>query len=142
MPSGTLEEQGLANPPGGDEEPAVHPGPALRGGHPAPQREELLGPRPGAAAKLEPGIADPVLVLPHEEVPFHPLRRISVRLHPARQDLPVQQEGELERQHSRFPGAVVAAEEQVPVLVPELLVVVLVEVQQPAAERLPALPLR
>src|SRR5690606_39245190 len=74
-----------------------------------------------------------------QQVPLHALLPVAVRLDAVRGQLAVQQERQRQRQHLRLPGAVVAAKQQPPVMEPELLGVVVEHVDEPGAQRLPAL---
>ena len=105
-------------------------------------RAVLRGAVAVAAAELQPRVAEPLgmrVLAAEQQVPLHPLLRVGVRLDPVRGQVAVQQERQRQREHLRLAGAVVAAQQQPAVAEPELLLVVVEEVDQPGAQRLPAL---
>ncbi len=126
----------------GDEEPV--PGDAPAGHRLQAATERAVRGRPVLVdpAELQPGVAEPfgVRVLAAEQqVPLHALLRVGVRLDPVRRQVAVQQERQHQREHLGLAGAVVAAQQQAAVAEPELLLVVVEEVDQTGAQRLPAL---
>ena len=132
------EEQVLAQALRGDEEPAVGNAPALRRAQPAACRQVQALPIFGHPAEFQPGVAQPLVVLPAEQkVPFHLLLAVPVRLDSAGGQISVKEERERQRQHLRLPGAVVATQQQPAVAEPEFLAVVVEDVHQPGAQRLP-----
>ena len=114
---------------------------ALSRMHTATKREVVLDAVGGATPELNPGVAEPILVLVHEEVPFHPLCRIAIRLNAVGIHRTVEKKRKLQRQHARLARSVIAAKEKPAIFKQELLLVVFVDVQDPAAQRLPALAL-
>lgn len=78
------------------------------------------------------------VVTAEEEVPFHPLAGVTVRLHPSRAQVAVEQEGQGQREHLGLAGAVVASQQQASVAEVELLHVVVEEVDEPDPQGLPA----
>ena len=92
----------------------------------------------GQAAELDPGIADTAVVAAHQQVPGHALASVAVGLDARGQQPGVEQEGQGQRQDLGFAGAVVAAQQQVAVAEPELLAVVVVELDQAQPQGLPA----
>ncbi len=137
LPGRRLQEQVAPDALAGDEEPLADQPAPLGRLQPAAEGEEARLALRRAPAELEPGVAEPVRVLVEQQVPLDALGGIAVGLEPARRDLAVEQEGELQREDARLAGAVVAAQQQVALLPVELLVVVAKEVEQAAAQRLP-----
>ena len=125
-----------------DEEPAVYLRSAGRRRKAGAEGEVVRGAIGGAAAKLDPGIAHAPGIAVHQQVPGHPLAAVAVRLDARRFELGVEQEGQGKRQHLRFPRPVVAAQQQMAVAKPELLAVVVKQLDQAQAKRLPAFPRR
>jgi hypothetical protein len=124
----------------GDEEPV--PGHAAPGHclHPAADGAELLPAIVVAAAELQPRVAEPLgmRVFPaQQQVPLHALLVIGIGLDAVRRQVAVEQERQQQGEHLRLAGAVVAAQQQPPVVEPELLDVVVEEIDQPRAQRLP-----
>src|ERR1022692_756985 len=72
-----------------------------------------------------------------QQIPFHLLLPVAVRLYPVRGELTVQQERQRQRKHLGLAGPVVAPEQQPAVVEPELLGVVVEHVDQARAQRLP-----
>jgi hypothetical protein len=135
------ERQLVADPLAGDEEPVICDLPSCDGLETAPEGAERGDAGLVAPAKLEPGVAEPLgmwMLAAEQQVPFHPLARIGVGLDAMRRELAVEQERQRHRQHLRLPRAVVAAEQQPSVAEPELLLVVVEDVDQSGAKRLPA----
>ncbi len=92
-------------------------------------------------AELQPGVAEPLgmrVPAAQQQVPFHPLVAVTVRFDPVRGQLAVQQERERQRQDLRLAGTVVAAQQQPPVVEVEFFHVVVEEVDEAGAQRLPA----
>ena len=106
---------------------------------PAPDGEVGVLAILGAAAELQPGIPEP-LVIPaaEQQVPFHLLVPVAVRLQPGRREIRVEQERQDKREHLGLAGAVVAAQHEPAVAEPELLIVVVEQIGEPGPERLPA----
>ena len=74
----------------------------------------------------------------HEQVPAHPLAGVAVGLDARRLDLGIEEERQGQRQHLGLAGTVVAPEQKMAVAEPELLAVVVVELDEAQAQRLPA----
>ncbi len=130
-----------ADPPVGDEEPAVGDAPTRDRLHRDPGGEEELVTGFVDAAELDPRVAEAFgVAAAQEEVPLHPLVLVAVRLDPVRGELAVQQQGQGERQHLRLAGPVVPPPQQPAVAEPELLAVVMEKVEQSDPQRLPAFP--
>lgn len=92
------------------------------------------------APELDPGVTLAVLVFAEEQVPFDALGRVTVGLSMRWEATsPSSRKGSCSANTRDFAGAVVAAQQEVALLVVELLPVLAVEVQEPAAQRLPAL---
>src|SRR6266702_2089078 len=65
----------------------------------------------GAAAKLQPGVTEPLVVLAAEQqVPLHLLLAVAIRLHARWREVGIEQERQGEREHLGLAGAVVAAQ--------------------------------
>jgi len=129
----------LAHPLRGDEEPVR--GDAATGDRfdPAAQGEVPRLAVLAHPAQLQPRVPEPLVVaVSHQEVPLHPLAAVPVGLDPVRRQVSIQQERQHERQHLGLAGAVVAAQQQLPVAEVELLVVVQEEIDQARPQRLPA----
>ena len=132
-----LEKERLADALAGDEEPPAHEPAPLDGPEAGTQREIVPGALVVAPAELQPRVAEPILIFAEQEVPLDPLRRIAIGFQAVGRGLAVEEERQLQGQHARLPRAVVAAQQQTPLLVTELLVVVPVDVEQPAPDGLP-----
>ena len=76
-----------------------------------------------------------------QQIPVHALLRVGVRLDTVGGELAVEQERERQGEHLGLAGAVVAAQQKPPVAEAELLLVVIEDVHQASAQRLPALAL-
>src|SRR5512146_397069 len=125
------------------EVPGIDAALAGHGAQAATERQRLRLAGLHEPPELDPGVADaPLVAAAHEEIPFHALVAVAIGLHPSGSQIGVEKEGQRERQHLRFAGAVVAAQQQMAVEKLELLYVVVVELDQPEAQRLPALARR
>jgi len=124
------------------EEPAFHLGAGRDGREAGAQRQVARPAVLGQAAELDPGVADAPLVAVHQQVPGHLLAAVAIGFDAGRAQLRVEQEGQGQRQHLGFSGAVVAAQQQVAVAEPEFLAVVVEQLDQPEPQRLPAAALR
>ncbi len=134
------QHQIAAHALGGDEEPALRCTTPGDRAHAAAQGAELrcalIVP-----AEFHPDVSQALLILTAEqEVPFHALAGIAVRLNARGDELPVQQERQGHGQHLGLAGPVVAAQQQIAVPKPDLLVVVVEQVHQAQAQGLPAGP--
>ena len=91
------------------------------------------------AAELHPRVAGALLVATtHQEIPFHALVPVAVGLDARCARLTVEQERQRQRQHLRLARAVVAAQQQMSVAETELFNVVVIELDEPQTQRLPA----
>jgi hypothetical protein len=106
------------------EEPAVHLGTRSDRGKPGAECEVMRRSVVGEAAEFDPGVADPPVIAAHQQIPRHLLAAIAVRFDARGLELCIEQEGQRQRQHLGFAGAVVAPQQQMPVAEPELLAVV------------------
>ena len=95
-----------------------------------------------APAELDPAVADPARIAAQQQVPGHLLAGVAVRFDPRRTHAGVEQQRQGQRQHLGLAGAVVAAQQQVAVMEPEFLAVVVEQLHQTQAQRLPAFALR
>src|SRR4051812_42896966 len=93
-------------------------------------------------AKLNPGITGPVRISIHEQIPSDSFRWVGSRLEPFRHDLTIQQKGKLQRKNTRLAGAIVATQQQAPIFVMKLFLIVAVKVHEPASKGLPSFALR
>jgi hypothetical protein len=137
---GVDEREVVADAAIGDEEPVPRDPTAGDGLEPAADRAEFRA-MPRRPPELQPGVAEAlgVRVLPAEqEVPLHPLLGVGVGLDPVRGQVAVEQEGQQQGEHLRLARAVVPAQQQAPIVEPELLDVVVEEVDEPGPQRLPA----
>ncbi len=87
-----LKEERLADSPAGDEQPFAHEPAALDGTESRAQRQVVTGAVLVATTQLEPGVAEPVLVLAEQQVPLDAFRGIAVGLEAMRRGLAVEQE--------------------------------------------------
>ena len=120
-----------------DEEPPAHEPATLDGPQAGAQREIVPGAAGVATPELQPRVAQAVLMLAEQKVPLDPLGGVAIGLQAVGRGLAVEEERQLQGQDARLAGAVVPAQQQAPLLVAELLVVVPVEVEQPAPDGLP-----
>ena len=120
------------------EEPAFDVGPRRRGRKPGAEREVVRRSVLGLPAELDPGVTDAPIIAAEQQIPGHPLARIAVGLDARGLELSIEQEGQGEREHLGLAGAVVAAQQEMAVAKPELLAVVMEELDQPQPQRLPA----
>lgn len=143
-PGRTEQRQLRPDPLTGHEEPVPRDaasGNGLETGADGAVYAGAVGPQP---AELQPGVAEPlgVRMFPaQQKVPLHALVPVTVGLDPVRGQLAVQQERQGQREHLGLPGAVVATQQQAPVVEVEFLDVVVEQVDQPGTQRLPAFPL-
>ena len=134
-----FEEQIASDALCGEEEPLLNNAAALDGAQRAAQRLVFGLALFIEAAELDPGIAQTIIVFAaQQKVPLHPLGRVPVRFHPLRHNLAVEEKRKVQGQHARLAGPVVPAQQQPAVLIPELLPIEPVKIQQPAPDRLPA----
>ena len=129
-----------ANPLRGHEEPLPDPGLTFDGAQAAAQGHIVIFAF-AAPAELDPRITCPIRVPAHQEVPFHSFGGIRIRLQALRDHFAIQQKRKLQRQHTGFAGPIVSAQQQSAVFVVKFLLIVLVDIDEAAAQRLPALPL-
>ena len=104
----------------------------------AAQRQVVRFPFGIDAAELDPGVTHAPLVAAEQQVPGHLLAAVAIGLDARRLELRIEQERQRQRQHLRLAGAVVAAQQQVPIVKPELFAVVVKQLDQAQAQRLPA----
>jgi hypothetical protein len=122
-----------------DEQPLLDNPAALHGAKRATQRLVFGFALFVDATELNPGISQAIVILAtQQQIPLHPFGRISIGLHPLRRNLAIQEERELERQHTRFAGPVVSAQKQSTILITKFLLIKTVKIDQPATNRLPA----
>ena len=135
---GRREPQILADALVGHEEPRLRGGTAGDRAQAAAQGQRQDLPRTVEAPELEPRVANAAFVaLVHQEIPIHALAAIAIRFHTRSVQVGIQEKWQRERQHLGFAGAVVAPEHQMAVAKPELLGVVVVELDKAEAQRLP-----
>jgi hypothetical protein len=103
----------------------------------ATERDVMHGAVGVATPKFDPGVAQTVFVLVHEEVPLNSFGGISVGLHAMRSHFAIEQEGELQCQHTRLSSTVIAPQQEPPLLKQKLLLIVFEDVQHSASQRLP-----
>jgi hypothetical protein len=140
--AGTVDERQLFADALACEEEPVRGDPAAGDRlEPAAERAERDRPFVVTASQLQPRVAEPLgvgVLAAEQQVPLHPLLRVGVRLDAVRGEVSVEQERQREGEHLRLAGAVVAAQQQSAVAKPELLPVVVEDVDEPRAQRLPA----
>ena len=121
-----------------EEEPAIWTRPACAGGHAAAQREVVRRAVVVAATEFDPGVAGAPLVAVEQQVPGHFLVGVAVRFDARRIEVAVEQEGQAQRQHLGFAGAIVAAQQQATIVEPEFFAVVVKHLDQAQPQGLPA----
>ena len=109
----------------------------LAGTEPAAEREVFASAVWKFAAKLDPRVSSALVPFPHQQVPLHVPIWIGVGFHAMGFRLAIEEKWQRQRERARFTGAIVAPQQQPTALEDESLIVVFVEVQQTAAERLP-----
>ena len=123
----------------GDEEPGFRSVTAGNRAQPAAQGQRQHLPSVVEASELDPRVAGTALVaLVHQQIPFHALAAVAVRFDAGSAQVGIQEKRQRKRQHFGFTGAIVAAKHQVTVAEPELLDVVVIQLDQAEAQRLPA----
>ncbi len=144
-PGRTDQGQLWADPLPGDEKPVSSdptPGHRFESGADRPVLDDAVRTHP---AELQPGVPESLgmrMLATEQQVPLHPLVAVAVRFDAVRGQFAVQQERQGQCEHLRLAGAVVAPQQQPAVVEVELLNVVVEQVHQSGAQRLPPLPVR
>src|SRR5262249_34553353 len=85
-----------------------------------------------------PRVTGPFWVPAHQKIPFNTFGGIGVGFETMCGGFSLQQKRKLESKHARLAGSVVSAKKQAAVFVMKFFSVILIDVQKPAANRLPS----